>query len=111
MVGIAFARSAVRDGDSVLLDSDPVPDRTGYLEQLLTEPRWGRRGHGSRLLAAVVAFFAEVGFTRAITWVPEQNEATLNFLTSAGWARDGFVRGLDAGSGSPLREVRLHTAL
>ena len=111
LVGLAFARAAVRDADSVLFDADPDPDRTGYLEQVLVEPRWGRRGHGSRLLAAVADFFLEAGFTRAVTWTPEQNAATVNLLTSAGWARDGYVRGLDTGAGMTLREVRLHTAL
>ena len=127
IVGLASARAAIRNGGGdgggggddddggggggTLLDSDPDPERTGYLEQLLVEPRWGRRGHGSRLLAAVADFFTEAGFTRAVTWVPEQNAPTVNFLTSAGWARDGYVRGLDTGGGVPLREIRLHTAL
>lgn len=111
LVGLAFARAAGPDRASVLVDTDPEPDRTGYLEQILVEPRWGRRGHGSRLLAAVADFFTEAGFTRAVTWAPEQNAATVDFLVSAGWARDGYVRGLDAGAGVTLREVRLHTAL
>src|SRR5258708_3402776 len=29
-------------------------DRTAAVTELLVEPRWGRRGHGSRLLAASV---------------------------------------------------------
>ena len=42
---------------------------------------------------------------------PERNDATLKFLTSAGWERDGYVRGLDTGAGPALRELRLHTSL
>jgi len=111
IVGVAFARSAVTDGESELEAADPEPDRTGFLEQILVEPRWGRRGHGSRLLAAVMELFTESGYVRAVTWVPEGNAATLNFLTSAGWERDGYVRGLDTGAGPALRELRMHTGL
>lgn len=106
LVGLAFARSA---DDGVLEAGDPDPEATGYLEQILVEPRWGRRGHGSRLLAAVIETFAAVGYNRAVTWVPETNAATLGLLTSAGWERDGYLRGLDTGAAT-LREVRLHVA-
>src|SRR5579859_503801 len=37
-----------------LEDGDPAPDATVAIGPLLVEPRWGRRGHGSRLLAAAV---------------------------------------------------------
>ncbi len=106
LVGLAFARRA--DGE-VLEAADPDPSATGFLEQILVEPRWGHRGHGSRLLAAVIESFIDASFTRAIAWVPESNPATLGLLTSAGWERDGYVRGLDTGAAT-LREVRLHVA-
>ncbi len=111
LVGFAFVQAAVRDGVSVLEAGDVDPERTGYLEQILVEPRWGRRGHGSRLLAAAAAFFTESGFTRAVTWVPDTNAATTSFLESAGWARDGYARGYDTGTGATLREIRFHTGL
>ena len=38
---------------------------------LLVEPRWGRRGHGSRLLAAAVDHLRADGLTRLVAWVPE----------------------------------------
>jgi GNAT superfamily N-acetyltransferase len=110
LVGFSFVRPAVLDDDTVLEDADTDGGRTGYLEQILVEPRWGRRGHASRLLAASVEFFTDAGFVRAVTWVPEQNEASVNFLSSAGWARDGYTRGYSTGTGT-LREIRLHTAL
>jgi GNAT superfamily N-acetyltransferase len=111
LVGFAFAHAGVLDGQSSLEDGDPDPERTGMLAQILVEPRWGRRGHGSRLLAATVASFADAGYTRAVSWVPELNPATVNFLTSAGWERDGYARGLQSASGATVREIRLHTAI
>ncbi|MEV0704480.1 GNAT family N-acetyltransferase [Saccharopolyspora sp. NPDC050389] len=73
---------------------------------LLVEPRWGRRGHGGRLLGAMAERLAAGGTTRGIVWVPEANTASMAFFRSAGWAPDGTVRTLDAG-GRPLRELRL----
>jgi GNAT superfamily N-acetyltransferase len=89
---------------------DPDPQTTAQLAVILVEPRWGRRGHGSRLLAAVVDTIRNDGMTRLIGWIPEGDSVTLDFLTSAGWAPDGLVRALDTGDGE-LREIRLHTVL
>ncbi|MBE7187494.1 GNAT family N-acetyltransferase, partial [Jatrophihabitans endophyticus] len=89
---------------------DPDPATTAAVGPLLVEPRWGRRGHGSRLLAATVDHARADGITRAIAWVPEQDTASRDFLVSAGWAPDGLVRALETGAGE-LREVRLHTSL
>jgi GNAT superfamily N-acetyltransferase len=80
--------------------------RTGLVSALLVEPRWGRRGHGGRLLAAAAADFRERGLTRGIAWVPETDGASLSFYATAGWQPDGTVRTLDA-AGRPLREVRV----
>ncbi len=80
------------------------------LAVLLVEPRWGRRGHGSRLLAAVADLTRSTGVARLQTWVAEADAVTGGFLASAGWDRDGWVRTLDAG-GVPLRETRWHTLL
>jgi GNAT superfamily N-acetyltransferase len=93
-----------------LQPDDPQPDTTAQLAVILVEPRWGRRGHGSRLLAAVVDTIRGDGMTRAIAWIPEGDDVTRDFLASAGWAPDGLVRALDTGAGE-LREIRLHTEL
>ena len=77
---------------------------------LLVEPRWGRRGHGSRLLAAVADLARADGTARLQVWLPEQDTVSAGFFESAGWARDGWVRTLDTGA-APLREVRWHTLL
>lgn len=73
---------------------------------VLVEPRWGRRGHGGRLLAAAGEAMLAAGSTRGIAWVPEADKASVGFFERATWVRDGTVRTLDAG-GRPLREIRL----
>lgn len=87
---------------------DPEPATTIALAPLLVEPRWGRRGHGSRLLAACVDHARRDAMTRAVIWVPEADTVSRDFLTAAGWAPDGLVRALDTGAGE-LREIRMHT--
>ncbi len=77
---------------------------------LLVEPRWGRRGHGSRLLAAVSDLAPATGAARLVTWLPESDQVSARFLESAGWDRDGWSRTLDTG-GDPLRELRWHAVL
>lgn len=89
---------------------DPDPDTTAAVGPVLVEPRWGRRGHGSRLMAAVVDLAREDGMTRAVCWIPEADTVSREFLIGAGWAGDGLVRALDTGDGE-LREIRLHVAL
>lgn len=78
----------------------------GLIGTLLVEPRWGRRGHGGRLLAAAATALRTGGATRGVAWVPERDEASRKFYGRAGWAADGTARTLDAG-GRPLREIRL----
>ncbi len=77
---------------------------------LLVEPRWGRRGHGGRLLATAAIGLRAEGATRGITWVPEADKASLAFYARIGWLPDGIARTLDAG-GQPLRELRLSGTL
>jgi GNAT superfamily N-acetyltransferase len=83
---------------------------TTELSILLVEPRWGRRGHGSRLLAAVVDIARAAGTARLQSWLLEPDAISAAFLESAGWAPDGWARTLDTGT-TPLREVRWHTLL
>jgi GNAT superfamily N-acetyltransferase len=83
---------------------------TTEIATLLVEPRWGRRGHGSRLLAAVADLARASGATRLQLWLAEQDTVSARFVGSAGWARDRWVRTLDTG-GAPLREVCWHTVL
>lgn len=77
---------------------------------LLVEPRWGRRGHGGRLLAAATRMLDELGARHGLVWVPESDEASRRFYGRAGWGPDGQLRILDTGDGE-LREVRLTGSL
>lgn len=77
---------------------------------LLVEPRWGRRGHGSRLLAAAVDHLRGDGVGRLVAWVPEGDAASAGFYGAAGWERDGTVRTLEADGGT-VREARWHVSL
>lgn len=78
------------------------------LVTVLVEPRWGRRGHGSRLLAAAVAFAQSNHAVLMVSWVLDGDVATEKFLTSAGWQRDGFTRGLETGD-VPAQQRRFVT--
>ncbi len=89
--------------------AEDAPDAVELLT-LLVEPRWGRRGHGSRLVAASVDSWRADGFSTAHTWAWEGDPATRSFLTSSGWEADGAVRGLDTGEGV-RRQLRFHTDL
>ena len=93
-----------------LQPDDPEPDSTVAIGPLLVEPRWGRRGHGSRLMAAAVDTARADGMTRAVCWIPEGDTVSREFLIGAGWAPDGLARALDTGAGE-LREIRLHVAI
>ena len=91
-------------------DEDLDAATTADLMTLLVEPRWGRRGHGSRLVAASVEHWRGEGFTTAVVWAWERDPATLSFLQQSGWEADGLARGLDTGP-RVERQLRLHTDL
>jgi GNAT superfamily N-acetyltransferase len=106
-VGFCAAGAAPQD-ESADAAGVPVPDaeRVALVSTLLVEPRWGRRGHGGRLLANAGLAMLQSGLARGICWVAEADKASLHFWERAGWVTDGTVRTLDAG-GRPLREIRL----
>lgn len=85
-------------------------DDASELVTILVEPRWGRRGHGSRLLSAAVEAARATGAERMICWVLGGDKATEDFLRSAGWERDGWARTLDAGE-REIAQHRMHTAI
>ncbi len=96
----------VAAGPADVPDGSPLgPQAWGEIGTLLVEPRWGRRGHGGRLLAAATAALRAAGARYGQVWVPENDEASRRFYARAGWEPDGTLRGLDTGDGV-LREVR-----
>jgi GNAT superfamily N-acetyltransferase len=101
----AYGPAELTAGES----SDPAGPTT-EIATLLVEPRWGRRGHGSRLLAAVADLARTTGAARLQVWLPETDDVSARFFESAGWAQQGWLRTLDTGA-EPLREVRWHTML
>lgn len=110
-VGFVVAGPAPQDEVAAADGSLPADAaHTMLVSTLLVEPRWGRRGHGGRLLATAAARLRDAGATRGITWVPAEDPAALNFYRRANWDPDGTVRTLDAG-GRALREMRLTGSL
>jgi GNAT superfamily N-acetyltransferase len=91
---VGFGAFGPADEDHIMPD-EILPDSVVAITELLVEPRWGRRGHGSRLLAAAVDHWRDEAATGALAWVFDQNPAMVKFLTSAGWAPDGNARALD----------------
>ena len=106
------AAGAAPESEVAAADGTLPPDATttALISTLLVEPRWGRRGHGGRLLGTMARRLSEGGWTRGVTWVPEADEATMSFFRALDWDPDGTVRTLDA-SGRPIRELRLSGGL
>ncbi|MGQ0841141.1 GNAT family N-acetyltransferase [Actinokineospora sp.] len=111
VVGFCTA-GAAPESESAAANDVPAKDAAtvALVGTVLVEPRWGRRGHGGRLLATAAKALQAGGATRGISWVPEENRASVGFFRRAGWVPDGVVRTLDAG-GRPLREIRVTGSL
>ncbi|MEV6298733.1 GNAT family N-acetyltransferase [Actinoplanes sp. NPDC051861] len=107
---VGFAASGPADEQALAPEEPPLPDGVAAVTDLLIEPRWGRRGHGSRLLAAAVDNWRDDGFSTAVAWVYESDEVMRKFLGSTGWEPDGAGRALDVDD-MLVPQLRLHVAL
>ncbi len=108
---VGFLAAGPADEAAQAPDEQPLdPACVTAVTDLLVEPRWGRRGHGSRLLSAAVDLWREDGFRTAVAWAYEQDPATRKFLGSAGWEPDGARRALDVDD-LLVPQLRLHVAL
>jgi GNAT superfamily N-acetyltransferase len=114
---VGFCAATRADGpDPALdaeLDAEPVPQAVdelgdhGLIVAMLVEPRWGRRGHGTRLFEAAITALRADGAPVGAAWVPEKDVASRAFYDRKGaWEADGLMRVLDAGD-RELREIRL----
>lgn len=109
---VGFAAAGPAD-EAALAPGEQRPgtgDDVVAVTDLLVEPRWGRRGHGSRLLAACVDHWRDGGFDTAVAWAYQRDTAMIKFLTGAGWAPDGASRALDVDN-LLVPQVRLHVSL
>jgi GNAT superfamily N-acetyltransferase len=95
-------------------DPDLDADRTVELLLFTVAPGRRGRGHGSRLLTAVLQTAGADGEREAVVWLASADDELRGFLEAAGWATDGAFRALEAettGDAPPLRQVRLGTVL
>jgi GNAT superfamily N-acetyltransferase len=111
-VGFCVAGPAPEEEEEADAGGEPPADApvTGLLATILVEPRWGRRGHGGRLLAEAAAALRDAGASRGVAWVAQADPASLSFFRRAGWHPDGTVRVLDTGE-KTVRELRLTGSL
>ncbi len=78
---------------------EPTDAPAGVVLALEVDPTAQRRGHGSRLLAAVVDVLRGDGADQVQTWVIDGDEARVRFLAGAGLGPDGLTRRLATGPG------------
>jgi GNAT superfamily N-acetyltransferase len=107
---VGFVASGPADEQALAPQEPPLAEGVAAVTDLLVEPRWGRRGHGSRLLAAAVDLWREDGFASAVAWVYDGDPASRRFLGSAGWEPDGVTRALDVDD-LLVPQLRLHATL
>lgn len=108
---VGFAASGPADDTALAPDEDHTAlEKAAAITDVLVEPRWGRRGHGSRLLAASVDLWRTDGFTTALAWTFAEDGVTRRFLESSGWAPDGVSRSLDVDD-LLVPQIRWHASL
>ena len=109
----AWARAVGTAGETHLLVATEGTEVTGFaagtgeeVATVLVAPRWGRRGHGGRLLGTLAHLLRQEGAQRLEVWVADADEASLRFYPRHGWQPDGTVRTSHHGA-QVLRELRL----
>jgi GNAT superfamily N-acetyltransferase len=107
---VGFCAAGPADEQALAPEEPPLGDDVAAVTDVLIEPRWGRRVHGSRLLAAAVDHWRDDDFKAAVAWAYDADAAMKKFLISTGWELDGAVRALDVDD-MLVPQVRLHTSL
>lgn len=109
---VGFAATGPAD-EAALAPGEAVADlgdAVASITELLVEPRWGRRGHGSRLLSACMDLCRSDRFTTAVYWTFVDEPAVRGLLESAGWGPDGTTRSLDVDD-LLVPQLRLHASI
>ena len=107
---VGFVAAGPADEQALAPEEPALGDDVAAITDLLVEPRWGRRGHGSRLLAATVDLWREDAFKGAVAWSYDADDAMKKFLVSTGWEPDGAARALDVDD-LLVPQLRLHVTL
>ena len=107
---VGFVAAGPADEQALAPGEPALGDDVAAITDLLVEPRWGRRGHGSRLLAATVDLWRSDGFKGAVAWAYDADDAMKKFLASAGWEFDGASRALDVDD-MLVPQLRFHVAV
>lgn len=93
-------------------DPDAHPGNDALVAEFVVDPPAQRRGHGSRLLNAVVDTLRADGFTRGTWWVRSTDDPLRAFLLSSGWGADGSHQEVGTeDAAAKVRLVRMHTLL
>ena len=95
-------------GDRVVGFAAVAPPRDIIALEVAPDQR--RRGHGSRLLAAVVDHLRTYGGEEMRLWALEKDAVRADYLRSVGFAETGMRRELD-GPGIPIPEHQWQAAL
>jgi len=107
---VGFAASGPADEQALAPEEPALAGDVAAVTDLLVEPRWGRRGHGSRLLAATVDLWRADGFKSAVAWAYDADAVMRTFLASTGWEPDGASRALDVDD-MLVPQLRMHARL
>jgi GNAT superfamily N-acetyltransferase len=107
---VGFVATGEADEAALAPEEPALSPDVASITDLLVEPRWARRGHGSRMLAACAELWRADGFQTAVAWAFEADPALTGLLTTAGWEPDGAARALDVDD-LLVPQIRLHTAI
>lgn len=93
-------------------DDDDAQPRDGLVVEFVIDPTARGRGHGSRLMNAVVDTLRTDGFHTVSWWIRSTDDRLRAFLGSAGWAPDGASRQFTTDDEEvTTKEVRLRSAI
>lgn len=102
---VGFAATAPSD------DEDAAPG-DGMVSEFAVDPVARGKGHGSRLMNAVVDTLRKDGFVTGTWWVRTTNDRLRAFLESAGWRPDGATQSFTADDEAfTVKQVRLRVRI